>query len=338
MKKVRVEEAVGLVLAHDITEVIPGQSKDVAFRRGRVIEKGDVERLLDLGKSHIYATDGFEAEIHEDEAGTRIATAALDGNTQLSPAKEGRINIVSKIDGLVTVDRRRLAEMNRIKDVLFTTVPDKYPVKSGNIIAATRIVPLYIAERLLQRAEAVAGQGIVRVLPFAPMTVGLVVTGTEVATGRIKDASGRVEAKLSGYGLEVKGKRIVADEVDLIRDSILELIAAGSQLIVTTSGLSVDPDDLTREGVEATGARLISYGAPVFPGAMFLVAKLKGTYILGAPACVYFNTHTMLDILLPRIMAGFQVTAADVRKLALGGLCLHCDVCRYPTCFFGKGA
>jgi hypothetical protein len=337
LKKVKVEDAVGLVLAHDITRIVPGQSKSVPFLRGRVIEKGDVERLLDLGKSHIYAADGVEDEVHEDEAGRRIATAAMDGNMELLPAKEGRINIVSRVRGLVAIDRRRLAEINRIKDVLFTVLPDKYPVKPGDIIAATRIVPLSISESLLQEAEAVGRKGVVRVLPFTAMSVGLVVTGTEVATGRIPDASQRVEAKLAGYGLEVTGKRIVPDDVALIRGAILELMAAGSQLIVTTGGLSVDPDDLTKEGIEAAGARVISYGAPVFPGAMFLVARLKGRYILGAPACVYFNTHTMLDILLPRIMAGLRVTAADVRRLALGGLCLHCDACRYPACFFGKG-
>jgi molybdopterin biosynthesis enzyme len=337
LKKVNVEDAVGLVLAHDITEIIPGERKDVAFLRGRIIEKGDVERLLDLGKSHIFVTDGREREVHEEEAGKRIALAAMDDHMELSPAREGRINIRSKVKGLVAVDRARLDEINRIKDVLFTVVPDRYPVKPGDIVAATRIIPLYIAESLLQKAEGVGKKGLLRILPCARMSVGLVVTGTEVVTGRIPDASARVEAKLEAHGLELRGKRLVRDDVGLIRDAILELIDAGSQIIVTTSGLSVDPDDLTKEGVEATGARIISYGAPVFPGAMFLVARLKGRYILGAPACVYFNTHTMLDILLPRIMAGEKVTAAAVRRLALGGLCLHCDVCRYPNCFFGKG-
>jgi molybdopterin biosynthesis enzyme len=337
LKKVNVEDAVGLVLAHDITEIIPGERKDVAFLRGRIIEKGDVERLLDLGKSHIFVTDGREREVHEEEAGKRIALAAMDDHMELSPAREGRINIRSKVKGLVAVDRARLDEINRIKDVLFTVVPDRYPVKPGDIVAATRIIPLYIAESLLQKAEGVGKKGLLRILPCARMSVGLVVTGTEVVTGRIPDASARVEEKLEAHGLELRGKRLVRDDVGLIRDAILELIDAGSQIIVTTSGLSVDPDDLTKEGVEATGARIISYGAPVFPGAMFLVARLKGRYILGAPACVYFNTHTMLDILLPRIMAGEKVTAAAVRRLALGGLCLHCDVCRYPNCFFGKG-
>jgi molybdenum cofactor synthesis domain-containing protein len=326
-----------MTLAHDITEVIPGKKKDAIFRRGRTIEANDVEKFLDLGKGYIYVVEGNEREIHEDEAGRRMATAAMDTHMDIAPAKEGRINIASTVNGLVRVNKRLLRKMNEIKDVLFTTLPDRYPVRSGDLIAATRIIPLYISEDLLGQAESIAREGIVRIVPFVPMKVGLVVTGTEVATGRIADGSERVVEKLKNYGLEVVGKKLVTDEVPLIRDAILEMIDKGAEIIVTTGGLSVDPDDLTKEGVEATGARIISYGAPVFPGAMFLVARLKGRYILGGPACVYFNTRTVLDVLLPRVMAGEKVTAAEVRKLAFGGLCLHCPECHYPTCFFGKG-
>ncbi len=338
MKKVKVEEAVGLVLAHDITEIVPGKMKDATFRRGRIIKKSDVEKLLDMGKGHIFVTDGKEREVHEDEAGKRIATAAIDETMEIVPAKEGRFNIRSRVDGLLNVNRARLIELNSIEHVVFTTLPDKYPVKAGDVVAATRIVPLYIAENRLKKAEEAARKGPVRVLPFAPMKAGLVVTGTEVATGRITDASPRVEKKLRGYGLTIAGKKVVSDEVGLIRDAIQELFRIGADIVITTSGLSVDPDDLTKEGVEATGARIISYGAPVFPGAMFLVARLRGRYILGAPACVYFATNTMLDIVLPRIMAGMKMTAASVRSLAAGGLCVHCAQCHFPNCYFGRGA
>jgi hypothetical protein len=338
LKKVRVEDAVGLTLAHDVTEIVPGKTKGAAFTRGRIIQKADIDRLLDLGKGHIYVIDGKEKEVHEDEASKRMASATSDENVEIRPAKEGKTNIISRVDGIVKVNKTLLAAMNRVAHVLFTTVPDNFPVKAGDIVASTRIVPLYISEELLGEAENIGKKGIVRVLPYKQMKVGLVVTGTEVASGRIKDASGRVEEKLGGYGLEVIGKRVVRDDVGLIRDAVLELFEAGADLMVTTGGLSVDPDDLTREGVEATGARVISYGSPLFPGAMFLVAKLKGKYILGAPACIYFDTHTALDVLLPRVMAGRNINAAEVRKLAYGGLCMHCPTCHYPICFFGKGA
>lgn len=337
MRKVRVEDAVGLTLAHDVTQIIPGKIKEAAFMRGRVVEKADIGRLLDMGKGHIYVTDGPEKEVHEDEASKRMASSTINEFMDIRPAKEGKTNIVSKVDGLVAVDKRLLSAMNRIEHVLFTTVPDNYPVRAGEIIAATRIVPLYISESLLAQAEEISKKGIVRVLPYLRMKAGLVVTGTEVASGRIKDASGRVEEKLRGYGLEVIGKRIVKDDVALIREAVLDLFDLGADLMITTGGLSVDPDDLTKEGVEAAGARVISYGAPLFPGAMFLVGKLKGKYILGAPACIYFDTHTALDVFLPRVMAGRSIRATDVRKLALGGMCLHCPDCRYPNCFFGKG-
>ena len=337
MKKVKVEDAVGLVLAHDITEIVPGKKKDAVFRRGRVIKKGDIGKLLDMGKGHVFVSDGREREVHEDEAGMRIATAALDAHMEPIPAKEGRINLRSRIDGLLSVNKARLHALNRVEHVVFTTLPDKYPVRAGDVVAATRIIPLYIAEDLLQKAEAAARERPVRVLPFAQMKAGLVVTGTEVATGRIIDASPRVEKKLEGYGLTMVGKRVVRDDVGLIRDAVLELFGLGAEIVITTSGLSVDPDDLTKEGIEATGAQIISYGAPVFPGAMFLVARLRGRYILGAPACVYYAANTMLDIVLPRILAGLPVTAASVRALAAGGLCLHCGECRFPNCYFGRG-
>jgi molybdopterin biosynthesis enzyme len=337
LKKVKVEDAVGLTLAHDITEVIPGRRKDAAYRRGQVVDKGDIERLLDMGKSHIYVADGVEKEIHEEEAGKRIASSTIDAHMEISPAKEGRVNITSRIDGLVSVNVRALAEINRVKHVLFTVVPDGFPVKAGDIVAATRIIPLYISAELLAEAERIGRKGIVKILPFKPMKVGLVITGTEVASGRIVDGSARVEEKLKGYGLEVIGKKVVPDDVGLIRDAVNATIDQGAEIIVTTGGLSVDPDDLTKEGVEATGATVITYGTPVFPGAMFLVARLKGRYILGAPACVYFNAKTALDVLLPWVTAGKRLSAAIVRKLAFGGLCLHCPECHYPNCFFGKG-
>jgi hypothetical protein len=337
LKKVRVEDAVGLTLAHDVTEIIPGKTKDAVFRRGRIIKNADIERLLDIGKGHVYVTDGVEKEVHEEEASRRMAESTAGEYLEIRPAKEGKTNIVSTRDGLVAINKSVLSAMNRVRNVLFTTVPDNYPVRAGDIIAAVKIVPLYISEELLTQAEGIGRKGVLGVLPFKPMKAGLVVTGTEVASGRIRDASPRVEEKLKSYGIDVIGKRLVADDVGLIRGAILELFDKGAEIMITTGGLSVDPDDLTKEGVEATGARIVSYGAPLFPGAMFLVARLRGKYILGAPACVYFDTHTALDVLLPRITAGRQVSAGDVRKLAYGGMCLHCPQCHYPNCFFGKG-
>jgi molybdopterin biosynthesis enzyme len=337
LKKVKVQDAVGLTLAHDITEIVPQKKKDVAFRRGETIRREDVEKLLDLGKNYIYVTDGIEKAVHEDEAARRIAEAVVDEHMEMQPPREGRINIVSKVAGLLRVNTTRLNAINSVDDVLLTTIPDRYPVKPGDLVAATRIVPLAIDEKVLKKAERLARQGIVRLLPFKSLKTGLVVTGTEVFTGRIKDGSPGVEERLRNYGLEIVGKEFAPDDIESIRGAILRLFERGAELVITTGGLSVDPDDVTREGIAATGAKIIAYGAPVFPGAMFLLARRKGRYILGAPACVYYSRNTILDIVLPPVMAGLNVTKRDILRLAHGGLCINCAECHYPNCFFGKG-
>lgn len=327
-----------MTLAHDITEIIPGKKKDVAFKRGTTIETGDVDRLLDLGKRYIFAFEGKEKGIHEDDASTRIAQSiAGDHMELLLPPKEGKVSIVSTVKGLFYVNDKNLYAVNRVKDVLLSTVPNRHPVKPGDIVAATRIIPLYIAEKELKKVERISEAGVIQIRPFKEMKAGLVITGSEVFTGRIKDGSSAVQKKLKGYGLTIVGKTIVPDEIDKIGEAILELFDRGADLVITTAGLSVDPDDVTREGIEATGAEVLFYGTPVFPGAMFLVARLKGKYILGAPACVYYNNNTALDVVLPRIMAGERMHRNDMVKLSYGGLCLHCPVCHYPMCFFGKG-
>lgn len=326
-----------MILAHDITEIIPGKKKDVAFKRGKVIEQGDVERLLDLGKRYLYVFEGTTKGIHEDEAGTRIAQAILGEHMEYSLPKEGKVSIKSTVNGLFYVNTQHLFSMNRIKNILLSTLPNRHPVQVGDIIAATRIIPLYIDEKELKKVERLGEKHIIRVSPFKSLNIGLVITGSEVYTGRIQDGSSVVEEKLKGYGLTIAGKVIVPDDISLIRDAILGLLDSGAEIVLTTAGLSVDPDDVTKEGIEATGAETLFYGTPVFPGAMFLVARLRGKYILGAPACVYYNRNTVLDIILTRILAGERMHKNDMVKLSYGGLCLHCDVCHYPTCFFGKG-
>lgn len=337
MKKIKVEDAVGKVLAHDITEIVPGKKKDVAFRRGRIIEKDDIERLLDLGKNHIYVFDKEIKGVHEDEAGIRIAEAIMDENMELLPPKEGKVSIKSRVNGLFYINERHLYEINRIKNILVSVVPNRHPVKKGDIVAATRIIPLYIKENELKKVERVGEKGIISIKPFRSFRIGLVITGSEVYSGRIEDGSYLVEKKIKGYGNSIIQKILVPDNISRIRDAIKDLFNMGAELVVTTGGLSVDPDDVTKEGIEATGAEVLFYGTPVFPGAMFIVARLKGRYILGAPACIYFNRNTVFDIIITRIMAGERMHKDDMIKLSYGGLCLQCDVCHYPTCFFGKG-
>lgn len=338
MKKVKVEEALGSVLAHDITEIIPGVKKDVAFRKGKVIEEGDIGKLLDLGKRYLFVFDDVIEGVHEDDAGRRIARTLLGRHMEMMPPKEGKVVVKSKVNGLFKVDSEALYEVNRTKDVLASTLPHRYPVKAGDTVAAARIIPLYINERALARFEKKwRKKAVIRVAPFKRVNVGIVVTGSEVFDGRVPDSSHIVEKKMENYGAGIVGKKIVTDDAVKIKDAILELFGQGADMVVTTAGLSVDPDDVTRDGIEATGAKTVFYGTPVFPGAMFLVARLDGKYILGAPACVYYNRNTVLDLILARILSGEQVKKSDVARLAYGGMCMQCDVCHYPACYFGKG-
>lgn len=338
MKKLKIEDAVGMILAHDVTRIVPGEVKEVAFKRGRVIQKDDIEGFLDIGKAYVYVVEeGFEELVHEEEAAFRIAKALATDDMEMLPAKEGRVTLKSRIDGLVSVNRSLLARINQVRDVLLNTVPDRYPVRAGDEIAATRIVPLSIREETLQTAEEIACKGIIRIDRYRPVEGALVVTGSEVYSGRVADGSSRVEERLRGHGVDLIGKALVPDSVEQIRDAILGYVRKGAEIVITTGGLSVDPDDITKEGIEATGARIMTYGAPLFPGAMFLVARLGKRYIIGAPACVYYSSQTALDVVLPWILAGIKITATDIKKLAYGGLCLHCRECHYPNCVFGKG-
>ena len=334
----KVEEAIGSILAHDITEIIPGRKKDVAFRKGKVIEKRDVGRLLDLGKRHLYVFDEVVEGVHEDEAGARIASLFCGRHMEMAPPKEGKVVIKSNVNGLFYVDIEALYAVNRVKDIFVSSLPNRYPVKAGDNVAACRIVPLYMNEKALARFEkAFRGKRVVRIAPFKKVSVGIIATGSEVYEGRIPDRSDIVDRKLEYYGATVMGKKVVTDDIDMIKDAVMEFVEKGADVVITTAGLSVDPDDVTKEGIEATGARTIFYGTPIAPGAMFLAARLGKTYILGAPACVYFNRYTALDIVLARILAGETIRKSDVTSLAYGGMCMQCDVCHYPACYFGKG-
>ncbi len=338
MKKVKVEEALGSILAHDITEIIPGKKKDVAFRKGKVIGKEDIGKLLDLGKRHLYVFDDVIEGVHEDEAGTRIAWLLSGRHMEMMQPKEGKVAIKSAVNGLFKVDSEALYAMNRAKDILVSALPNRYPVKAGDIVAASRIIPLYIDEKALARFEkAWSGRRVIRIAPFKKISIGVVVTGSEVYDGRVPDSSSIVDRKIESYGADIIGKKIVTDDIGMIKKAILELVAKGADVVITTAGLSVDPDDVTKEGIEATGAKTIFYGTPIFPGAMFLVARLGKAYVLGAPACVYYNRYTALDIMLVRILAGETIRKGDVARLAYGGMCMQCDECHYPACYFGKG-
>lgn len=339
MKKIEVNKAVGMVLGHDMTKVVPGEFKGVAFARGHVIREEDIPELLSMGKEHIYIMEPGENMVHEEDAALRIAQAAAGDAFELTKPHEGRINIKTKVRGLLKVNVPLLNEINAIGGIIFATQHSGTVCEMGTAVAGTKIIPLYIDGDKLKKLENLCrskGKAI-DILPLPAKKVGVVITGSEVFKGRIKDKFGdTIRKKVEALGSTVNRQQIVDDKKEMIAGAVKEMKANGSDVIVVCGGLSVDPDDVTVDGIKKSGAKLITYGAPVFPGSMFLYALLRGTPVLGAPACVIHNEFTIIDVVLPRVLAGEELKKKDITAFGHGGLCLSCDICGFPVCPFCK--
>jgi len=337
---VPVEASVGMVLPHDITEIKKDQFKGRAFKKGHIIRAEDVEYLRRLGKEHIYALQLGPDEIHENEAALLMAEAlAGTGVEYVEEVVEGKINLTASIDGLLKIDRERLYRFNLPGEVMCATLQDNTPVRQGEQVAGLRLIPLVAARRVVSEAVSVARSGgsVVRVLPLTRVRAGLVITGNEVYHGRIEDRfEGVLREKLIGLGSTVGPVRFVPDDVEQIAAAIASCLAEGVELILTSGGMSVDPDDVTRLGIDRAGAESVVYGTPVLPGAMFLVGRIGPVPVLGVPACGMFHAITVLDLVLPRILTGERIGRGELAALGHGGLCRQCARCHYPVCSFGK--
>jgi molybdopterin biosynthesis enzyme len=322
LKVIPVEDAVGMPLAHDITEIVPGKHKGPAFRRGHIIRREDVSKLLDVGKAHIYVMELEKDELHEEDAARRLAKAAAGKNLQLTDPVEGRVNLVAEISGLLKVDADLLYRFNSLGDLMMATLPSNLYVRKGDVVAGTRTIPVLVKEELVQRAEALCqGHPIVNILPTPPRRIHLIVTGSEVYTGRIKDGFEPVVRKKVGeMGSDLADKKLATDDPEQIAQLIREAHQAGAELILVSGGMSVDPDDQTPEGIRRSGAQIESHGFPVLPGSMFLMAYLDKTPILGLSGCVLHDPFSAFDILLPRLLAGETITRADIMAMGHGGL------------------
>ena len=339
-KIVPVNEAVGMVLPHDVTEIVKDEFKGRAFKKGHVIRTEDIEHLRRLGKEHIYVLQLSPEEIHENEAALLMAEVLAGPGTRYSPEiVEGKVGISAATDGLLKVNRDALIRFNLLGDVMCATLQDNTPVKKGEQVAASRLIPLVAARRVVNEAVAVAASGvpIVRVLPLSKVKAGLVITGSEVFYGRIQDKFEQVlRDKLAQLGSEVSIVGFAPDDPGLIAAQIRTCLENGAELIVTSGGMSVDPDDVTRQGIQEAGAEDMVYGTPVLPGAMFLVGRVGAVPVLGVPACGMFYRITVLDLVLPRILTGETIGREELAALGHGGLCRNCRQCQYPICSFGK--
>lgn len=339
MKVIKTTEAVGHVLCHDLTQIIKDGAKGVIFRKGHIVREEDIPVLLSIGKDNLYVWEKREGILHENEAAEILYHMCKNEYMSPSEIKEGKIDIFSTTDGLFKVDAERLMKVNSLGEIMIATRHGNFPVKKGDKLAGTRIIPLVIEEEKLNKAKEMAGEEpLLKILPFTHKKAGIVTTGNEVFYGRIKDTFGPViREKLAEYQVDVIGQAIVNDDADKISSAILDFINQGADLICCTGGMSVDPDDTTPTAIKSTGASLVSYGAPVLPGAMFLLAYYNDSIpILGLPGCVMYSKRTIFDLILPRVMANDRVSGKDLAALGHGGLCLNCEVCTYPNCGFGK--
>jgi molybdenum cofactor synthesis domain-containing protein len=337
MKKIRVEDAVGLTLCHDITAMRDG-FKGAAFKRGHVIKPEDIPDLLDLGKRTIFVWEENAGEIHEEDAALRMAAMAPVSGAHYTAPSEGKVLLIADIRGMFRVDTDLLKQINSIGDITISTLPDHYPVEIGARLASMRIVPLVTKEEQIIRAETMcAGKKLLDIRPYQNRKVGVIITGSEVYSGRIKDKfEPVVRAKLAQYPSEILGVTICDDNMEMICGAADKYLGQGADFLIFTGGMSVDPDDLTPGAISRIGAKIISHGVPSQPGNMTLVAYAGDTAILGIPGAAISLPTTMFDVLLPQIFAGDKFTKEQLVALGDGGLCQLCKSCHFPNCTFGR--
>ena len=337
MKKVRIEDAVGMELCHDITEMRDG-FKGAVFKRGHVITEADLPKLLDVGKRTVFVWEENAGEIHEEEAALRMAAMAPVENIRKTGPSEGKILYFAEAAGMWKVDTELLRKINSIGDLTICCLPNHYPVKKGDRLASMRIVPLVTKETQIIEAEKLcAEKKLFDLRQYKHKKIGVIITGSEVYTGRIKDKfEPVVREKMKQYPSEIVGVTICDDDLDMIVDAARAYLQKGADFLIFTGGMSVDPDDLTPTAIRKLGADIITHGVPSQPGNMTLVAYLNEIPVLGVPGAAISLPTTIFDVLLPQIFAGDRLTKDELINLANGGLCQMCKACHWPNCSFGR--
>lgn len=339
MKCIKTENAVGQVLCHDITQIIRGVTKGPVFRKGHIVTAEDTPVLLSVGKENVYVWETDETMLHEDEGAAVLRDLTLGPNMHATEPKEGKIELIADCDGLLTIDRTRLLALNSLGEMMIASRHGGFSVQKGDKLAGMRVIPLVIAKEKMEEAKRVAaGAPVFQIHPFTKKKAGLITTGNEVFYGRIEDTfSPVIEKKLGAFGAAVEMHVILADDPAEITAVIKDMLNKEMDMVLCTGGMSVDPDDRTPAAIRNTGTRIVSYGAPVLPGAMFLLSYTDDNRpVVGLPGCVMYAKRTIFDLVLPSLMAGVPVTAADLSRMGEGGLCLDCPVCTFPNCGFGK--
>ena len=339
MKQIRIEDSVGCILSHDVTKIVPGEFKGRLFKKGHVIREEDIPKLLDIGKEHIYVWEPKKGQLHENDAAIRVKDLVLGQGCYISEEiKEGKIDFFANTQGIVKINKGLLLKLNLLGEIIVSTIHNNTPVKKGEKIGATRVIPLIIDEKKILEAEKIIKEKIISVEEIKPKKAVLITTGNEVYKGRIKDAFLPVmKEKLEYYGSEIVKQVILPDNKEMITENILKAIEEDKvDMIICTGGMSVDPDDVTPSAIKDCNGEIVTYGAPVLPGAMFLLAYYKNIPILGVPSCAMYSKRTIFDLVLPRILADEKLPFEDIARFGNGGMCLNCEICSFPHCSFGK--
>lgn len=338
MRLIKTEEAEGCVLCHDITQIIPGVTKDAVFRKGHIVRKEDIPVLLSVGKEHLYVWENQAGMLHENDAAEILRQVCQGDYMDPSEVKEGKIELTASCDGLLKIDKKKLNRVNAMGQIVIASRHGNFPVKKGDKIAGMRVVPLVIEEEKMNQVTQICGnKPIFQILPFKKMKAGIVTTGSEVYYGRIQDKFTPVVIdKLEEYGIEVLGNTICNDDSKMVTGAIQDWLEQGVEMVLCTGGMSVDPDDRTPLSIRMSSDEVITYGAPVLPGAMFMLAYAGEIPIMGLPGCVMYSKRTIFDLMLPRLAAGERLKEEDFTVLGEGGLCLSCPQCTFPNCGFGK--
>lgn len=339
MKQIKIEDSVGCILSHDVTKIVPGEFKGRLFKKGHVIREEDIPKLLDIGKEHIYVWEPKKGQLHENDAAIRVKDLVLGQGCYISEEiKEGKIDFFANTQGIVKINKGLLLKLNLLGEIIVSTIHNNTPVKKGEKIGATRVIPLIIDEKKILEAEKIIKEKIISVEEIKPKKAVLITTGNEVYKGRIKDAFLPVmKEKLEYYGSEIVKQIILPDNKEMITENILKAIEEDKvDMIICTGGMSVDPDDVTPSAIKDCNGEIVTYGAPVLPGAMFLLAYYKNIPILGVPSCAMYSKRTIFDLVLPRILADEKLSFEDIARFGNGGMCLNCEICSFPHCSFGK--
>ncbi|MCL2819914.1 MAG: molybdopterin-binding protein [Oscillospiraceae bacterium] len=341
MKQIKTQDAVGQILCHDVTQIIKGVTKGAVYRKGHVITESDIPVLLNLGKDHVFIWEEKAGSLHENDAAAILSDLCLNKNMYKTEPKEGKIELIAETGGLLTVDEKRLTAINSLGEMMIATRASGCVVKKGDKLCGTRIIPLAIEKEKLEKAKQAAGElPLLELLPLKQKKYGLINTGNELFHGRIKDTfTPVIQEKMAEFGCEMMKCVTVEDNHENITAAINEMLRNGAEMILCTGGMSVDPDDKTPVAIRNAADEVISYGAPVLPGAMFMLAYMAdGRPVCGLPGCVMYHRRTIFDLILPRLLADVRIEASWLAKLGNGGLCLECEDCTFPNCVFGKGS